>query len=198
MQPPREYEDIQKLTGCLATLSGFISQSGERNLPFFKHLRRASSTKFYWDDKCIKAFEELTKYLSSPSVLIHEVENQQRSIYYVSCVLHGAEENYQIIDKFVFAMVISARKLKIHFESHPIQVLTDQPMKRVITSPQLSRRLMTWAIELSEFDISYVPRTSIKAQALANFIIKCTAQPPEIINGSSDFEPGTNNPEWVL
>ncbi|GAA0155332.1 hypothetical protein LIER_13086 [Lithospermum erythrorhizon] len=32
MQPPRKYKDIQKLTGCLATLSWFISKSdGARN-----------------------------------------------------------------------------------------------------------------------------------------------------------------------
>ncbi|GAA0186032.1 hypothetical protein LIER_33320 [Lithospermum erythrorhizon] len=36
MQPPREHKDIQKLTGCVAALSRFISKSGERNLPFFK------------------------------------------------------------------------------------------------------------------------------------------------------------------
>ncbi|GAA0159713.1 hypothetical protein LIER_16427 [Lithospermum erythrorhizon] len=56
MQPPREYKDIQKLTGCLAALSRVISKSGERNLSFFKNLRRASSSKFYWDDEYDKAF----------------------------------------------------------------------------------------------------------------------------------------------
>ncbi|GAA0155615.1 hypothetical protein LIER_13304 [Lithospermum erythrorhizon] len=53
-------------------------------------------------------------------------------------------------------------------------------------------------LELSEFDISYVSCTSIKAQVLADFIIECTIQPPQIISGSSDFELGTNNPEWIL
>ncbi|GAA0153495.1 hypothetical protein LIER_11718 [Lithospermum erythrorhizon] len=69
MQPLREYQDIQKLTGCLAALSRFISKSGERNLSFFKNLRRRSSTKFYWDDKCSKSFEALKEYLSSPRLL---------------------------------------------------------------------------------------------------------------------------------
>ncbi|GAA0158497.1 hypothetical protein LIER_15505 [Lithospermum erythrorhizon] len=132
------------------------------------------------------------------SVLIREAENQPMPIYYVSRVLHGAEENYPILDKFVFALVISTRKLKIYFKSHPIQVVTDQPMKRVIASSQLSGRLTTWAIELSEFDISYVPRTSIKGQALADFIIECTTQTPQVVSGSSNFERGANNPDWTL
>ncbi|GAA0158409.1 hypothetical protein LIER_38641 [Lithospermum erythrorhizon] len=132
------------------------------------------------------------------SVLVREVEDRQRPIYYVSRVLHGAEENYPIIDKFVIALVVSARKLKIYLESHLSQVVMDRPLKRVITSPQLSGRLKTWAIELSEFDISYVPRPSIKAHALADFVIKCTTQPPQFVSGLGDFELGLNNPEWVL
>ncbi|GAA0154319.1 hypothetical protein LIER_12336 [Lithospermum erythrorhizon] len=112
------------------------------------------------------------------SVLVRDVEDWQRPIYDVSRVLHGVKENYPIINKCPFALVILARKLKIYFESHPIQVVTNQPLKRVITNPQLSWRLTTWAIKLIEFDISYVLRISIKAQALTDFIIECTSQPP--------------------
>ena len=34
--------------------------------------------------------------------------------------------------------------------------------------------MIQWAIELSQFDIEYLPRTAIKAQALANFIAEFT------------------------
>ena len=34
--------------------------------------------------------------------------------------------------------------------------------------------MIQWAIELSQFDIEYLPRTAIKAQALADFIAKFT------------------------
>ncbi|GAA0186071.1 hypothetical protein LIER_33359 [Lithospermum erythrorhizon] len=69
MQSSPEYKDIQNLTACLAALSRFIFRSGERILPFFKNLRRASSNKFYWDEECDKAFEEFKEYLSSPKLL---------------------------------------------------------------------------------------------------------------------------------
>ena len=36
--------------------------------------------------------------------------------------------------------------------------------------PDLSGRLTKWAVELSEYDISFQPRTSIKSQALADFV----------------------------
>ncbi|GAA0157479.1 hypothetical protein LIER_14737 [Lithospermum erythrorhizon] len=57
------------------------------------------------------------------------------------------------------------------------------------------RRLTTWAIELSEFEISYEQQTSIKAQALADFIIEIRT--PQQINGSSEGHPEPL-PEWML
>jgi hypothetical protein len=36
MQPPKNIKDIQKLTGCMAALSRFISRLGEKGLPFFQ------------------------------------------------------------------------------------------------------------------------------------------------------------------
>ncbi|GAA0163484.1 hypothetical protein LIER_19337 [Lithospermum erythrorhizon] len=70
------YKDIQKLTGCLAALSRFISKSGERNQPFFKNLRKASTNKFRWDDECNKAFENLKQYLGSPQLLSRPKEGR--------------------------------------------------------------------------------------------------------------------------
>ena len=39
MKPPTYIKDVQKLTGCMAALSRFISQLGEKGLPFFKMLK---------------------------------------------------------------------------------------------------------------------------------------------------------------
>lgn len=36
-----------------------------------------------------------------------------------------------------------------------------------------------WAIELSEFDIEYLPGTTIKGQILANFVAKFASFPKE-------------------
>ncbi|GAA0161912.1 hypothetical protein LIER_18119 [Lithospermum erythrorhizon] len=77
-------------------------------------------------------------------------------------------------------------------------VSSGAPLKRVITRPQLSGRLTTWAIDLSEFDISYVPRTSIKAQAIADFVTECTAPTPHVINGPGNGELGREKLEWVM
>ena len=52
--------------------------------------------------------------------------------------------------------------------------MTDQLIKKSINKPEAVGRMVQWAIELSQFDIEYHPRTAIKAQALADFIAEFT------------------------
>ena len=56
-----------------------------------------------------------------------------------------------------FALVTAAQKLKPYFQAHIIIVLTDQPLKRAMSSPEEVGRMALWAIELSEFDVQYRP-----------------------------------------
>ena len=70
-------------------------------------------------------------------------------------------------------------------------------MKHILHKPETSRRLIKWVIELSEFDIRYKPRTTIKWQVLADFIVEFTpsnapAQPTETTQMAPDL------PIWRL
>ncbi|GAA0154246.1 hypothetical protein LIER_37834 [Lithospermum erythrorhizon] len=85
----------------------------------------------------VAELEKLVYYLGN-SVLVREVEGTQNPICYVSHVLHGLEESYPLIDKFVLAVVMTARKVKAYFEAQPIKVLADQPVKRVLSNPSMS------------------------------------------------------------
>ncbi|KAK3027189.1 hypothetical protein RJ639_042455 [Escallonia herrerae] len=131
----------------------------------------------------LKSFEELKAHLSSPpllskpfpgedlliylsvtevavsAVLIREEDGVQKPIYYVSKVLQDVETRYPKIDKIALALIISARRLRPYFQSHTIVVLTDQPLRK------------------------YKPRTVVKAQALADFIVECTLpeDPPQLV-----------------
>ena len=53
-------------------------------------------------------------------------------------------------------------------------VLTDKPLRRAISNLVAIERMALWAIELSEFDIQYHPRTTVKGQAIADFIAEFT------------------------
>ena len=43
-----------------------------------------------------------------------------------------------------------------------------------MNKPEAAGRMVQWAIELSQFDVEYRPRTAIKGQALADFIAEFT------------------------
>ena len=84
------------------------------------------------------------------------------------------EERYPRMEKLAFALIMAARKLKPYFQAHTIIVLTDQPLKRAMSSPEAVERMALWAIELSEFDVQYCPRTVVKGQIVADFIAEYT------------------------
>ena len=52
--------------------------------------------------------------------------------------------------------------------------MTDHPLKKAMNKLEAAGRLIQWAVELSEFDIKYLPRHAIKAQALVDFIADFT------------------------
>ena len=52
--------------------------------------------------------------------------------------------------------------------------MTNQSIKKSMNKPEAVGRMVQWAIELSQFDIEYLPITAIKAQAFADFIAEFT------------------------
>ena len=78
------------------------------------------------------------------------------------------------MEKITFALIVASQKLHSYFQANPIIVMTDQPIKKAMNKPEVPGRMVQWAIKLSQFDIEYKPRTSIKAQALADFITEFT------------------------
>ena len=111
MKPPQNIKEVQSLTGRVAAFNRFVSKAIDKCLPFFKVLKKA----FEWMDECQKAFQDLKTYLTttpllSPSVpgeelylylaasphvvssaLIREEGRVQKSVYYTSQALRGAE-----------------------------------------------------------------------------------------------------------
>ncbi|XP_057739942.1 uncharacterized protein LOC130957060 [Arachis stenosperma] len=63
----------------------------------------------------------------------------------------------------------------------------DQAIRQVLQKPDLAGRMMTWAIELSQYDLQYEPRHAIKAQAMADFLVEVRGDPA-----------GTPSTQWKL
>ncbi|GJR10352.1 reverse transcriptase domain-containing protein [Tanacetum coccineum] len=121
--------------------------------------------------------EELIMYLSAThgaisAVLLTDRDSVQTPVYFVSKALKETEINYSAMEKLILALVFAAKRLRRYFQAHPVAVITDQPIKQVISKPDASGRLQKWSVLLGEHNISYRPRTAVKGQILADFLIE--------------------------
>jgi hypothetical protein len=103
----------------------------------------------------------------------------QRPVYYISKVLSDYETCYSQVQKLLYAILIMKCKLLDYFESHPIRVVTSFGLGEVVGN-RLTTGRIEWALKLIGLDITNVPQTAIKSQALADFVAKWTEtqQPP--------------------
>ena len=78
------------------------------------------------------------------------------------------------MEKLILALITTSRKLQPYFQAHTVEVPTEYSMKQILHKLETYGRLIEWVIELSEFDIKYKPRTAVKGQILADFIMEFT------------------------
>ncbi|GJS46211.1 reverse transcriptase domain-containing protein [Tanacetum coccineum] len=121
--------------------------------------------------------KELIMYLCSAreavsAVLLAERDSQQIPVYFVNRALQAPEENYNSMEKLVLALVHATRRLRRYFQAYPIVVITNQPIKQILSRPKNTGRMLKWKFELESFVITYRPRTSIRGKILADFIAK--------------------------
>jgi ribonuclease HI len=177
----------------MAALNRFISKLGERGLPFFKLLKHQE--KFVCTPEADQALAQLKDFLSKPPVLTAPckgeqlllylaatthvvstaviVERQedghaypvQHPVYFVSEVLSESKARYQPVQKLLYAVLITLRK-------YSISVITDYPLGDILQNQDATGRISKWAVELGALNIDFKPRTTIKSQALVDFMVE--------------------------
>ncbi|GKD69959.1 reverse transcriptase domain-containing protein [Tanacetum coccineum] len=200
---PWTIKEVQSLNGKLASLNRFLSKSAEKSLPLFKTLKKCiKKSDFHWTPEAEQAFKQLKQHLSElpllvapklkeelivylsasyravSAVLMTERGTVQTPIYSVSRALQGPELNYAPTEKLVLALVFAAKRLRRYFQAHPIVVITDQRIKQIISCPDAAGRLQKWSVMLGEHNITYRPRTSVKGQILADFLVEKPDEAP--------------------
>jgi hypothetical protein len=94
----------------------------------------------------------------------------QRPVYFISEVLSETKICYPQIQKLLYAVILTRRKLRHYFESHPVTVVSSFPLGEIIQCREASGRIAKWAVELMGETISFAPRKSIKSQVLVDFL----------------------------
>ena len=69
----------------MTALSWFISQLGDKGLPFFKLLRK--SDKLEWNEEAVIAFQQLKEFLTAPPVLTAP-EDGEMLLLYIAATTH--------------------------------------------------------------------------------------------------------------
>ncbi|RVW90247.1 Retrovirus-related Pol polyprotein from transposon 17.6 [Vitis vinifera] len=167
-----EQEGATTLTGKLVALGRFIARFTDELRPFFLAIRKAGAHG--WTDSCQNAFEKIKHCLMQPPILSSPIQRrnciciwryqngqsapfysaappkEQKPIYYVSRALADVETRYSKMELTALALRSAAQKLRPYFQAHPVIVLTDQPLRNILHKPDLTGRMLQWAIELSE------------------------------------------------
>ncbi|RDX99368.1 hypothetical protein CR513_17591, partial [Mucuna pruriens] len=160
MRSLRSVKEVEQLVGRIMAPSCFLSRSVEKLTPIFQHLRKA---------ECFNGFLGVEGFVSGSSSLTWLVAGKPIYVYIfvfdniVSSIIiqEGEGEQwsfYYKIEKATLAIIITAKKLRLYFQSHPMMCRTDLSIQQILQKPDLADRMTGWAIEL--FDNREAPKES--------------------------------------
>ena len=79
MGPIQDLKGVQRVMGCLAALSRFISHLGEKGLPLYRLLRK--SERFSWTLEAEEALAKLKALLTNPPILVPPARDEALLLY---------------------------------------------------------------------------------------------------------------------
>jgi phenylalanine-4-hydroxylase len=79
MGPIRDLKGVQKVLGCLAALSRFISQLGEKGLPLYRLLKKHE--RFSWTVEAHEALDKLKTTLAHVPILTPPQDSEPLYLY---------------------------------------------------------------------------------------------------------------------
>jgi hypothetical protein len=198
MGPIRDLKGVQKVLGCLAALSRFISRLGEKGLPLYRLLKKHEC--FSWTVEAQEALDKLKATLAHAPILTPPQDSEplylyvaattqvvsvvivverteeghalsvQRPVYYISEVLSETKAQYPQVQKLLYVVVLARRKVRHYFEAHPVTVISSFLLGEIIRNPDAAGRIAKWSVELMGETLAYAPRKAIRSQFLADFV----------------------------
>jgi hypothetical protein len=74
------------------------------------------------------------------------------------------------VQKLLYAVLITSRKLQHYFQEYSIPVVNDYPLSDILRNQDATGRISNWAVELGALTIDFKPCTAIKSQVLVDFM----------------------------
>jgi hypothetical protein len=146
--------------------------------PVLKPSRRAMPSQLAED---LLLYISCTTHVVSTALVVERAEEGhaypvQHPVYFISEVLGPSKKKYPQVQKLLYAVLLTARKLRHYFDDHKVIVVTGFPIGDILHNKEAIGRIAKWAYELGAHDIEFRPRTAIKTQALVDFVSEWTEQ----------------------
>jgi len=196
-KPPSTKKELQYLLGKINFLRRFISNLSGRTKDFSPLLRLKKEDVFKWEPEHQKALNNIKAYLMNPPNLLPPLRDKimklyivasdntigslltqvdengaEIAIYYLSMVLNDAETRYHPSEKLCLCLYFSCTKLKQYIKPIDVYVYSHfDIIKHMLSKPILHSRVGKWALELTEYSLTYQPLKSAKGQIIADFIV---------------------------
>jgi hypothetical protein len=81
----------------------------------------------------------------------------QRLVYFISEVLLESKARYQLVQKLLYAVLITSQKLRHYFQEYLITIVTDYPLGDILWNQDATGRISKWAVELGALTIGFKP-----------------------------------------
>jgi len=112
---------------------------------------------------------------------LKETRNKN-AIYYISKKMLPYEEKYSPLEKTCVALVWVTCKLRHHMLAYKVLLITKMdPLKYLMEKPVQDGKTAKWVLFLSESDIKYVTKKSVKGRAIADHLAHCSPEEVEEI-----------------
>ena len=186
---PKSDFEIRSFLGLARYDRRFIEDFSQLAAPMMRLARK--EVKFYWDDRCDEAFQELKRRLTTASILIVSERGQEYTVYCdasragLGCVLMQSgrivvfgsrqlknhEKNYPTHDMELAAVVFALKSWRYYLYGEEFKVYSDhKSLKYIFTQRDLNMRQRRWMEFLEDYDFTlhYHPRkANVVADALS-------------------------------